>query len=140
MNDQQETAYQRWYKNHKHELAEKRRERYQNDPEYRQKALDRKAKQLEKHRALNQRPAGYNHTLQDMAKHLDVTVWTLREWRKKDYFPEPMKVGRNLLFTDTQLGLLGALQQFLKEHGKRLSRASREKLQDVTNFIHANWN
>lgn len=139
-NPQTNPTYQRWYEKHKQELSQKRKLRYQNDPAYRQKILDRKHKQLEKAKAEHQPPAGYVHTMQDVADGLGVTVWTIREWRKKGYFPAPLKCGRNLLFTDAQFYLLRKLEDFLQAHGKRLSRASRDKLQDEINLIHANWN
>lgn len=132
-------AYKRWYAKHRKELSERRKLRYQNDPEYRAKALAQKKKQMERLREQHKVPEGYTLSLQSIAESLGVTIWTLREWRKKDYFPEPLKAGRNLLFTENQLGLLSHIEAFIKGAGKRLSRDQREKLVDVVNFVHANW-
>lgn len=134
------TAFKKWYENNRAALAEKRHQRYLNDPEYRAKALANKAAQTAKVKAFRlPLPPEYTHTLETLSEGLGVTVWTLREWRKKKYFPEPYKYGQNVCFTEDQVALLQTLKTFFDEHGNRSAKRNQEALDNLVSLIFANW-
>lgn len=133
----QSERYKRWYDKNKKTLSARRKARYHNDPQYRQKALDNRRKSLPKSDPL---PEGYVHTFSDAADMLDVSIWKLREWRRKNYYPEPLEHGRALYFTQAQVELLGKLRNFLSTAGMRMTDEAKNHLDVLTNLIHANWN
>lgn len=133
------TAYQRWYANHKKELSEKRKKRYQEDPVYRQACLDRKAKQVEARRGPPVDPQ-YTHNLTQAAEELDVTLWALRSWRDKGYIPEPHAHHKGLYFTTAQVGLMKLLAKFFSEVGRAsLTPEQEAEVQQISDLIRANW-
>lgn len=130
--------FARWYEEHKDELSQKRKQRYANDPEYRQKALDARKKQLEANRGLSPLNPAYTTTFSEAAEELGITIWRLRNWRKNHYFPEPYPYGKFLYFTDRQMALLSKLNEFIGEK-PRLGKEDKGTLEELTNFIFANW-
>jgi hypothetical protein len=119
-------------------LSRERKERYANDPVYRQTVIDRAKAQRDK-RVSEPPPLGYDFTMAEAAEHVGVTIWTLREWRKKNYFPEPMDYKGKKLFTNGQLTLLGKIKDFLTSCGTRMSKSHKEQLDNVVGLIYSNW-
>lgn len=126
-----------WYAQNKGRLSEKRAKRYRDDPDYRQAAL----KRSENQRLGKKTPVTDGHTIAfaDAANQLGITVWVLREWRKKDYFPEPFRRDGRLWFSHGQVDLLQRIQQFFLDHGVRVNEAKRNQLQNVVSLTYANW-
>jgi hypothetical protein len=88
----------------------------------------------------NEKPDRYtvNHAL--AAELLEITIWTLRNWRSKGYFPAPKHFRDGAWFTDNQLALLGEIQHFMTVNDvKRLSKAQQDELQPIIERIHAQW-
>jgi hypothetical protein len=131
-------AYKKWYDDNKQKLLDKRKKRYHEDATFREKQLDRSRKQRE----AKTEPVkdGYVVPFSTAADHIGVTIWTLREWRKKDYFPEPKHRNRRLWFTDNQVLWLEKLQHFFIENGFRVSERKLKPLQELVGLIYANWN
>jgi DNA-binding transcriptional MerR regulator len=78
--------------------------------------------------------------MQEVSNILGVTIWTLREWRKKNYFPEPVhRLGR-LWFSSTQVQWLERLKDFLVSKGLRVRNADRKELDELVALIYSNWN
>ena len=127
-----------WYKKNKTALAATRKNRYDNDPVYRAKVLaaSQAARMARRGTPL---PEGYAHHMADTAELLGVTIWTLREWRKKSYFPEPLAYGGRMWFTGNQLQQLQALKGFFVRRGRRMSESARPALEDLVSLIYANW-
>lgn len=130
--------YAGWYKDNKERLAKKRAARYQNDPAYREKIIANAAKARMKKRGVVI-PEGYSYHMVDAAEILGVTIWQLREWRKKNWFPEPMENGGRLWFTANQITLLQGLRDFLNAHGNRVTQAIAPDLENAVNLLFANW-
>lgn len=128
---------QEWYGKNKKTYNETRKERYKNDPELRNKAKTRAANRREALRL--PKPVGMDVTFNEAADKLGVSLWTLRGWRDKSYFPEPAKHGGRLWFSTSQLALLEKLRDFVQENGIRVGQTKRGKLEDLSNFICANW-
>jgi len=130
-------SWDAWYEANKDRLSEKRAKRYREDPEYRAKALARSRQQRE----TKKQPVTDGHTLSfnDMATTLGITVWVLREWRRKNYFPEPYRREGRLWFKPEQTALLQTLQTFFQTHGIRVGEAKRSALENVVQLVYANW-
>lgn len=129
-------SWDAWYAANKQRLSEKRAKRYREDPAYREAALKRSRSQ----RAVKVPVTdGYVISFNDVAREVGVTPWVLREWRKKDYFPEPRHRDGRLWFNKQQIELLKKLQEFFVEQGVRVSESKREALQGVTAWVYSNW-
>lgn len=126
-----------WYEKNKTRLSAKRALRYKTDTLYREAALRRSRAQ----RTLKQITVTDGHTVafNEMANHLGITVWVLREWRRKNYFPEPEHRDGRLWFRPEQAQLLRRLQGFFSIHGVRVSESLKSKLEDVVRLVYANW-
>lgn len=132
-------AFKRWYEQNKEKLAARRKERYYSDPEYRRKAIEN-SRSFRSTRSRRVQPlGGYVVSLPAMLETLDITVWQFREWRVKNYFPEPSKFGREIWFTENQRSLLAVLTNFLSGR-RRLSKSEKEELAGLVSMIYANWN
>lgn len=132
----QAERYKRWYDKNKQKLADRRRARYHSDPDYRAKAIENRRRSLP---AVEPLPEGYVHTFSDVAHALDVSLWKLRDWRNKNYYPEPHEHGRGLYFTEAQVALLLQLRNFMNTVSHRFTPEAENHLQDLVNFIYANW-
>jgi hypothetical protein len=133
------TAYSKWYEANREQLSGKRKDRYATDPAYRQRQLDNRAKQLAKTRSAVPLPDAYTTSYSDVAEELGVTIWRMRHWRDKNYFPEPLAHGKFRYFTDHQVGLLDALNEFMSQY-PRLPASAQAELDALVNLIHADWN
>lgn len=131
--------FSNWYEKHKEELSAKRKHRYATDPEYRAKALARRAAQREKIREQSPVNPVYTKTFSDAAKELGISLWRLRNWRLNNYFPHPHSHGKFLYFTDFQVQLLQKINEFVGEN-PRLNAEEKEKMKELSDFIYANWN
>jgi hypothetical protein len=130
-------SWDAWYEKNKTRLSEKRARRYREDAAYRNKALERSRAQRGTKKVT---PTG-DHTVSfnDAAQAVGVTVWVLREWRRKDYFPEPHRRDGRLWFTPSQVNLLSSLKDYFATHGSRVSDQNRSGLEDVVRLTYANW-
>jgi predicted alpha-1,6-mannanase (GH76 family) len=126
-----------WYQKNKTRLSEKRAKRYREDAAYRAAALKRSRAQ----RSVKKEPVTDKHTVSfnDAAQDLNVTVWVLREWRRKNYFPEPHRRDGRLWFSPYQVELLRKVGQFFDQYGARLSEARRPELESLVSLTYANW-
>lgn len=127
-----------WYAKNKQRLSEKRAKRYAEDAGYREAALKRSRAQRKK-KVVTFPADGYTVSFAHMADQLGVTTWVLREWRRKNYFPEPRHRDHRLWFTPDQAMLLRRLKTFFDDHGVRVSESKREALTSVTALVYANW-
>lgn len=133
------SSFKEWYDNGGNKkLSKKRKERYKNDPLYRQNAIN-KAADRRKLVKLVPPPDGYVCTLEDVAKRMGCSIWTVREWRRKNYFPEPLVHKGRMMFTEQQLLMLWKLFDFFLENGKRLKEADKDKLDNLVAIVYSNW-
>lgn len=138
MRDAQAEAYSRWYERNKEALSEKRKKRYREDPEYRAACLARKALQT-KEQTSEPVPEQYVMNLTDTAEALDVSLWKLRSWREKGYYPEPYTHARGVYFTTAQFNAVASLRDFFDENAGVMTEDVSLKLQGLTDLIRANW-
>ena len=128
-----------WYAKNKARLSEKRAKRYREDAGYRAAALERSRQQREVKKPSPVITDGYTVSFNEAADTLGVTVWVLREWRRKDYFPEPHRRNGRLWFSPAQVVALRALRQFFIQHGSRVTDEVRPALENLTSLLYANW-
>lgn len=126
-----------WYQKNKKRLSEKKKARYQNDPAYRKAALERSRAQRQK--KVVSPDEGYTISFSEMARLLHITPWVLREWRRKNYFPEPQHRDHRLWFRPDQFVLLNQLATFFSTYGVRVGENKRQALEAITEMIYANW-
>jgi hypothetical protein len=134
------TPFKIWYSKNKQKLSEKRKERYKNDPVYREKALERRKEQIKRTPKLkDSRPDVYTFSFTQTAEALEISTWRLRSWRDNDYYPEPYKHGREMWFTQQQVYLLKDVVKFFDKNGPRLTKEAEEELQELVAFVAVNW-
>src|SRR5271157_4248980 len=90
--------FRQWYQDHKKELSDKRKKLYAEDAAYRNARKEASKAQNGRNRVAA--PAGYSIALEVAAEQVGITVWAMREWRRKNYFPEPLHHAGRLWFTE----------------------------------------
>ncbi|QZI85715.1 HTH domain transcriptional regulator [Stenotrophomonas phage Summit] len=129
--------FDRWYAKNREKLLKARREKYRSDPQFRQAALSRSARQ----RANRQKPSDDKpFTFGEVAEILEVSTVTLRAWKRKDYFPEPSRHGTKVVFSGEQVNLLRALRSVFVKYGWNMrDDAAKAELESTIRLIYANW-
>lgn len=130
-------SWDAWYSQNKQRLCDKKARRYREDVAYREKALERSRSQREEKKDLV--TDGYTIPFNEMARQLGLTVWVLREWRKKDYFPEPCHREGRLWFKENHVKLLQSLNVFFREKGPRMVASKKDALDNVVGWVYSNW-
>jgi alpha-L-fucosidase len=116
-----------WYEKNKARLSEKRKKLYRENSEFRDSALRRAEVQRKRRQDNPEDTQGYTNGFSDTAEELGITVWTLREWRRKSYFPYLVDIaskGGNYLLNvgpDREGVIPAASQERLREIGKWMS-------------------
>jgi predicted DNA-binding transcriptional regulator AlpA len=129
-------VYAEWYQKNKSRLSETRKKRYQEDENYRN-AIKERSKTQRKRPDVPQDE--YTINLQQLAANLGLSIWTLREWRKKNYFPEPVhRLGR-LWFSPAQAQWIQRLKDFFFSKGLRLKKNDRKELDQLVTLVYAYW-
>jgi len=137
------STYQAWYQQNKQRLAAKRKKQYAENPEYREQRLEaaRRYRRGERTPPVSLVPPDALISFAEAAERLDVGASTLREWRRKEYFPEPKRHNRGLWFTENQVFLLKSLKEFFQKYGNRPGKVKEERFKEVRAFIWwSNWN
>jgi hypothetical protein len=132
-------SWDAWYAENRARLSSKRAKRYREDPAYRSAALARSRQQRENKKQETVIVDGPTISFSDAAQALNITVWVLREWRRKNYFPEPFRRDGRLWFSHEQVELLKKLQLFFFEHGGRVTESKKPALEGVIGLVYANW-
>src|SRR5512133_3859968 len=92
-----ESGFRSWYVKNKQRLSEKRKQRYAEDPEYRQRALEASRLRRRGESALTTPPEGLS-SFAEAAERIGVGISTLHEWRREKLFPEPKRHNGHLWF------------------------------------------
>lgn len=121
--------FQKWYKDNKGALSERRKKRYREDPEYREKVL---ARNRAKKTSVTVPPNFIS--LVSAAESLGITPFVLRYWCQKEYYPAPTRLGNRDYLTRHQLSLLEPLRDFLQEKTRDATR-----LDNIVALIYSNW-
>ena len=133
-----QSTFGKWYEKHKQRLSEKRKKRYAQDPEYRQRALEASRRHRRGERTVPN-PPGAPISFGQAAERTGIGVSTLHEWRKKKCFPEPKHHNRSLWFSEKQVLLLKHLKEFFRLNGRKPRKIKLDRLNQVIAFIFSNW-
>jgi len=128
--------FSKWYEKNKEKLAEKRAARYHSDPEYRAKSIEQ-SRSRRKAAEEPLCPEGYAYNFQQLAEHLDMSIWTLRDWRRKNFFPEPYMHRGRQWFKEDQAQWLMQMRGLLQRGAPTKERSV--QLQDLVELIYSNW-
>jgi predicted DNA-binding transcriptional regulator AlpA len=126
------------FEKNKQRLSEKRKKRYAEDSEYRQRALER-SKRRRRGESILPNPADAQISFVQAAERTGISVSTLHEWRSKNYFPDPKLHNGRLWFSEKQVLLLKELKEVIRVYGKRRGKVKRDRLNEVIASIKANW-
>ena len=132
-----QSAFQRWYGKKKQWHSEKRKKRYAEDPEYRQRALEASRRYRRGERTLPTLPDDAQIPFAQAAQAIGVSDSTLQTWRSKKYFPEPKHHNGHLWFSEKQVLLLKDLKDRI--YGKRRWYMKWDRFKEVLASIWANW-
>ena len=135
-----ESGYRRWYAKNKESLSEKRKKRYAEDPQYRERQLESSRRYRRGERTPKTPPDDAPISFGEAAERIGVSGSTLHEWRRKGYFPEPKHQNGRVWFSDRQILLLGGLKEVIRVYGKRRGKVKQEQLDQVRASISAGWN
>lgn len=80
-------------------------------------------------------PASHPYTFDDVADHLSISTFSLRDWRRRSYFPQPHTQNSRLYFSAHQVRLLEKMQEFLSGGGARRPA----ELETMKNTVFMNW-
>src|SRR5205809_5288976 len=128
------SSYQQdWYQKNKQQLSVKRKKRYADNSEYRQRAVEasRRRRSGEQTPPVSPVPPDAPISFAEALVRLDKKPSTLREWRRMKYFPEPKRHNRALWFTENQVILIGKLKECLRKYGKRRGPIKHAQLKEV---------
>jgi hypothetical protein len=135
-----ESGYRNWYEKNKQGLSAKRKKRYAEDSEYRQRQLERSRRRRSGELTPMTPPEDAPISFAEAAERIGIDPSTLHHYRKKKYFPEPKRHnGRRLWFSEAQLVLLKNLKDFFRVHRKKAWKVKLARLKEVKDSIFANW-
>lgn len=142
------SPFSKWYESNKEKLAQKRAAKYKADPDYRQKALERSAKQ----RANNPRPkvTDERHFREINGQQVEVfrigvvaarigrDEQTIRLWEDKELIPKPTAPGKHRYYTQHQVALMRELAETIgfSRYDAVIRRAA---ITEKSQFIHSQW-
>lgn len=113
----QNSSFNSWYGRKSQEYNKDRRERYQTDPAFREKARLQAAAYRQRLRNENfpvpERRKGLN-TSTRVAALLKVSTQTLRNWEAKGVIPKASNGGKHRLYTDHQVALLESFFEIIR--------------------------
>jgi hypothetical protein len=142
-------CFKAWYNANREEFLARRRARYNSDPEVRErqrKAAKRWKLEHPQKSAGSMRKINGTVTpvlrISAVAKILDRTVLTLRQWEQKGWVPAASQSqGRHRTYTPHQVKLLVKLAAFLDEHSYAVRNSSKLKHQfsDLVQQIKERW-
>ena len=147
--DAQKSAYRRWYEKNKEQFNAKRRQRYQEDDEYREKALENTRTYRSegvRHPELADTPMyrEWNGELIEVfristvAEMIGRSVQAIRKWEKNEIIPKPYFGRGHRVYTANQIKLLKKVAAFSDKY--RYNRAKYyAKLEKLVNEVYEKW-
>lgn len=141
-------AFSSWYERNKESLKEKRAKKYREDPEYRQAALDRAAKQRassprqdvdkdQRFRSIDGKQVEV-FRIGKVAEMIGKDEQTIRLWESRGVIPKPSAPGKHRYYTATQVGLLQELCDTIGD-SRYDAAASRDALAEKSKKVYMHW-
>lgn len=152
----------RWYHGHADEYNEKRRQKYQDDPDARKRARERARKYRERRRKGNavsddplyryvngSGPCEYGvgtrievWTTGQIAEELGATPQMLRNWEKKGWIPDSIFPDKHRLYTGHQKSLIIGFAMFMSSYRKspkKYKKQLADEVENMKNLWSAKW-
>lgn len=148
MSDSDNKSFQKWYEANKEGFNVRRKLKYQTDPDYRNKVIDRQRKA----RKENPRPsqASDQHFRTVAGKQVEVfrighvvaqisrSEKTIRTWEAEKLIPQPSIAGKHRYYTQHQVTLLREFSELMEQ--VRYDKALREfAILKKSQELHSNW-
>ena len=124
--------YRTWYGNHVEEFNARRREKYRNDAEVRNKAIEQAAtyrRTMRETGGIPNKRGNYN-TSTRVAAIFGMHRQTLLNWEAKNFIPKPTVSGKHRLYSDAQVELLLAVVE---------SSGDREQFEKARTNMFVRW-
>jgi MerR-like DNA binding protein len=131
--------YRDWYQKNKQRLSQRRKTQYATNAEYRQRALEASRRRRRGERT-PPTPPDAKISLAQAAEQVGIGTSTLREWLRKEFFPDPKRHNGRLWFTENQVSLLKMLKDYFKVYRMRPWKIKQARLNVLLALILANWN
>jgi len=133
---------QNYYQRNRERLTAQKNSKYRNDPEYRQKALDRAKKQSADKKKTRVRGVFryYNdkkllmYKIGMVAKDLGVDTFHIITWEFKGLIPKHLPVGTSRVYTGEQVQLIALAVKEMEKHDNIV-----KAIADVSAHIKQNW-
>lgn len=139
----QRKTYRKWYESNGSDYNQKRKDRYANDPEYRDriKAQARETRERRKERGGVQETSVIRdgvevYRVSAAAELLGKSPDALRSWVRKGWVPENNEQVHRF-YTKAQIRLMQRLVDVIQKY--RYAKNYEDRLQKVVDTIHANW-
>lgn len=126
MSDEQREYYKRWYAKNRDERNRRRRERYAEDDDYRERELDRRMDYEKRGPKADSEKGVLLRTHKGSEVQVfrmgEVAVWcsttpdTIRKYERGGMIPSPLFSGSHRLYTDRQCELIAEVVDFFREH------------------------
>jgi hypothetical protein len=139
LNLKKELAFGKWYAKNRQILSETRKQRYAQEPEYRQRQLEASKRYRRGERSLRTLPDDAPISFVQAAERIGRHESTLHEWRRKKLFPEPKHYGRRLWFSEKQVLLLTKLKEVIRVYGNRRGKVKQHQLKEMVTSLETNW-
>ena len=132
----QSSYFKDWYAKNREDFLEKRRARYQQDQNYRER--QQRYTKESRQRKRDGEELIYKNTLNDLAGSLNICTGTLRYWFKQGYMPVPPKgASGRYSITDESLNML---TEAFNKLGGRLKPSNVEEFKGYTDkLVEAGW-
>jgi hypothetical protein len=134
---QKESSFSRWYKANRERVLAKRKQRYAQDPEYRQRAVEASRRRRRGEVAPTTPPDDAPISFREAVERVGVSGSALHSWRRHKLFPEPKRYGGQLWFSQQQVLLLKHLKD--RVYGKRRWYMKSDRFKEVIASIRDNW-
>jgi predicted DNA-binding transcriptional regulator AlpA len=138
LTSKKKSTFRNWYAKNKHRLSQERKQRYAQDPEYRQRALEASRRRRRGESTLRTRPEGFI-SFSEAKERIGVSLSALYEWKKREYFPEPKVHSGRFWFSEKQVLLLTKLKEVIRVYGKRRGKVKQHQLKEMVTLIGASW-
>ncbi len=150
MEEQKKTPFKKWYEKNAAKLAEARKRRYQNDPEYRDAILKRQQSYRRNHpgasRAgesrLKKTASGQlveTFRIGEVAQMIGRSDQTIRDWEDAKLIPTPTIQSAHRYYTKQQVALMRELAQVIDIARSEGREVLGEAVAQKSREIHQNW-
>lgn len=133
-------AYKKWYEKNRKNVALKRKMRYRQDGEYRDKQLEARRQAIAEEKSKRERHIQDNHPFKvsDLESEFNIPEWRVYDWIAQGVIEVTHKYNGVSYFTEKQAELLSDLYEAYQDAGGTLDTESKEVSKALAN-IKGGW-